>query len=175
MMLCCPPLLGFNKSSQFDKRSFVCWLDWGSMFAYGFTLIPMVLGPTLITIVYTYAYIFYTMRRLKQCVVGQEKEFITALTANLANPDHAMSFVLVLMFWVSWSPCVFVQAYEYMSGDKVVMQYLHFVVFWLGMSNSFWKSIIYIALSPKFRRSMKLFCLSLCCQRRRFERPDDDY
>ncbi|XP_018026169.1 G-protein coupled receptor 52 [Hyalella azteca] len=172
MMLCCPPLLGFDSSSHWDSRAFVCWLDWGSMLAYGFTLVPMVLGPTLITLVYTYAYIFYTMRRLKQCVVGQDKEFITALTANLANPDHAMSFVLVLMFWVSWAPCVIVRTYEYLSGSAIDVRFLHFIVFWIGALNSFWKSIIYVAFSPKFRKGLKLFCLSLCCQRQRYEQEE---
>jgi len=139
------------------------------MLAYGFTLVPLVLGPTLITISYTYAYIFYTMRRLKQCVVGQDKEFITALTANLANPDHAMSFVLVLLFWISWSPCVVLKTYEYLSDTRVNINHFHFFVFWFGALNSFWKSIIYLAMSPKFRYGLKLFCLSLCCQRRRHE------
>ncbi|XP_045584688.1 probable G-protein coupled receptor 21 [Procambarus clarkii] len=166
MMLCCPPLLGFNSSSHWDDEAFVCWLDWGSMIAYAFTLIPMVLGPTLITLFYTYGYIFNTMRRLKTCVVGQDKEFITALTSNLANPDHAMSFVLVLAFWLSWGPCVGVRTYEYISGHHIDVRFLHFAVFWLGALNSCWKSIIYIAMSPKFRRGLKLFCLSLCCQRK---------
>ncbi|KAG7172242.1 Rhodopsin-like 6 [Homarus americanus] len=166
MMLCCPPLLGFNSSSHWDAEAYVCWLDWGSMIAYAITLIPMVLGPTLITLFYTYGYIFNTMRRLKTCVVGQDKEFITALTSNLANPDHAMSFVLVLAFWLSWGPCVGVRTYEFLSGHHIDVRFLHFAVFWLGALNSCWKSIIYIAMSPKFRRGLKLFCLSLCCQRK---------
>ncbi|XP_076034380.1 melatonin receptor pdcr-1-like [Oratosquilla oratoria] len=166
MMLCCPPLLGFNSSSNWDKEAFVCWLDWGSMIAYAFTLVPMVLGPTLITIVYTYAYIFNTMRNLKAAFAGQDKEFVTALTTNLANPDHAMSFVLVLAFWLSWGPCVGVRTYEYFTGKYIDVHFLHFGIFWLGALNSCWKSLIYIAMSPKFRRGLKLFCMSLCCQRK---------
>ena len=174
MMLCTPPLLGFNSSCQWDAEALVCWLDWGSMIAYAFTLVPLVLGPTLITIVYTYAYIFHTMRRLKQCVIGQDKEFVTALTSNLANPDHAMSFVLVLSFWLSWGPCVGIRTYEFLTGKYIDVRFLHFIVFWLGALNSLWKSLIYIAMSPKFRHGLKLFCLSLCCQRK--PREDDlDY
>ncbi|KAL7633549.1 UNVERIFIED_CONTAM: hypothetical protein RMT77_016082 [Armadillidium vulgare] len=175
MMLCTPPLLGFNTSSQWDSEAFVCWLDWGSMIAYAFTLIPLVLGPTLITIVYTYAYIFHTMRKLKQCVVGQDKEFVTALTSNLANPDHAMSFVLVLTFWLSWGPCVGIRTYEYLTGKYIDVRFLHFTVFWLGALNSCWKSLIYVAMSPKFRHGLKLFCLSLCCQRKPRDADDLDY
>ena len=168
MMLCCPPLLGFNSSSHWDTEAFVCWLDWGSMIAYAITLVPMVLGPTLITIIYTYAYIFYIMRKLKHDgLVGQDKEFVTALGANLAQPDHVMSFMLVLAFWLSWGPCVCIRAYEYLSGRYIDIRFLHFAVFWLGALNSCSKALIYVAMSPKFRRGLKLFCLSLCCQRKR--------
>lgn len=176
MMICLPPLLGYSHSSYWDSEAFICWLKWDKMIAYAFTLIPLVLGPTLVTTIYTYAYIFNIMRKLKTFIIGQEKEFVTALTSNLANPDHALSFVLFIIFWVSWSPCLGIKTYEFVTGRYIDVRFLHFAVFWLGIMNSCWKFIIYVAMSPKFRQGLRLFCLSLCCRRKfRHIHHDQDY
>lgn len=121
-MLCCPPLLGFNKPI-FDKEAYICMLDWGSMAAYSVTLSILILGPSLITIVYTYTYIFSMFRKLKSGVPFHDKEYATALAENLSNPSHIMSFALVTTFWLSWTPYIGVNLYEYftspMENDQV--------------------------------------------------------
>jgi dopamine/ecdysteroid receptor len=49
---------------------------------------------------------------------------------------------------------------------------LHFAIVWVGVLNSFWKSLIYVTMSPSFRMGMRIFCLSLCC-RYKGRRGDD--
>lgn len=102
-MLCSPPLLGFNKP-LFDEESYVCMLDWGNMAAYSATLAILVLGPSLISIVYNYGYIFSMMRKIKSGAPIHDKEYATALSENLSNPSHIMSFALIFCFWLSWAP-----------------------------------------------------------------------
>lgn len=164
-MMCCPPLLGFNQP-LFDRDAFVCMLDWHDMAAYSATLAILVLGPSLITIVYTYSYIFSMMRRIKSGVPIHDKEYATALSENLSNPSHLMSFVLILTFWLSWSPFIFVRMYEYWSEHRLTFPHLHFAVFWLGILNSVWKALVLITLSPQFRLMLRILCLSICCKQK---------
>ncbi|EFA09248.1 probable G-protein coupled receptor 52 isoform X1 [Tribolium castaneum] len=162
-MLCCPPLLGFNQP-VFDKDAYICMLDWGSMAAYSVTLSILVLGPSLITIVYTYTYIFNMLRKLRSGYAFHDKEYATALSENLSNPSHLMSFSLVVAFWVSWTPYIGVKLYEYFTGVKLQVQFLHFGIVWLGFLNSFWKSMILITMSPQFRLALRIFCMTICCR-----------
>lgn len=162
-MLCCPPLLGYNKPI-FDKRAFVCFLDWKNMAAYTVTLSILVLGPSLISLLHNYAYIFMMRARLRSGVPIHDKEYATALAENLSNPSHVMSFALVLSFWISWAPLLCVYMYESVWGVTVEDPTIHFAVVWFGALNSCWKFLILTALSPHFRIALRIFCLTLCCR-----------
>ncbi|KAK7864933.1 hypothetical protein R5R35_008733 [Gryllus longicercus] len=162
-MLCCPPLLGFNKP-HFDRDAYICMLDWGNMAAYSVTVAILMLGPSLITIIYTYTYIFSMMKKLRSGVPIHDKEYATALSENLSNPSHVMSFVLVVTFWLSWTPYATVKLYEHFTNYKFQVPYLHFSIVWLGILNSFWKALILVALSPQFRLAVRIFCMTLCCR-----------
>uniref|UniRef100_A0ABD2XQZ4 G-protein coupled receptors family 1 profile domain-containing protein n=1 Tax=Trichogramma kaykai TaxID=54128 RepID=A0ABD2XQZ4_9HYME len=146
-MMCCPPLLGFNKAI-FDSEAFICMLDWGNMAAYTITLSILVLGPSVITIVYTYFYIFSMMRKLRSGVPIHDKEYATALSENLSNPSHIMSFVLVMAFWISWAPYAGLRIWSSLNGPPQV-PFLHFAVVWFGVTNSFWKAVVLGTLSPQ--------------------------
>lgn len=162
-MMCCPPLLGWQKP-LFDKEAYICMLDWGNMAAFSATLSILILGPSLITIIYTYAYIFAMMRKLKSGVPIHDKEYATALSENLANPSHIMSFVLVCAFWFSWTPYMGVKVYEYLWAVKLTHPFLHFGIVWIGFLNCFWKSIILVMMSPQFRLALRIFCMTICCR-----------
>ncbi|CAG9816400.1 unnamed protein product [Phaedon cochleariae] len=114
-MLCCPPLLGFSKPVV-DKEAFICMLDWGSMAAYSVTLSILVLGPSVITIVYTYSYIFGMLRKIRSGEPFHDKEYASALAENLSNPSHMMSFALVVTFVFSWTPYIAVKLYEHFTA-----------------------------------------------------------
>lgn len=161
-MMCCPPLLGFQKP-LFDEEAYICMLDWGNMAAYSITLSILILGPSLITLIYTYSYIFTMMKKLRSGVPIHDKEYATALSENLANPSHIMSFVLVMAFWASWTPFIGLNVYEFITGSKLT-HFLHFGVVWIGFLNSFWKSIIIVTLSPQFRLALRIFCMTICCR-----------
>lgn len=162
-MLCCPPLLGYNKPI-FDKRAFVCFLDWKNMAAYTVTLSILVLGPSVISLLHNYTYIFVMRARLRSGVPIHDKEYATALGENLANPSHVMSFALVISFWVSWGPLLCLSIYESAWGVKVEDPTIHFAVVWFGALNSCWKFVILTMLSPHFRIALRIFCLTLCCR-----------
>ena len=168
MLACCPPLLqgstGYAKP-YFDSEAFVCHLDWTSMAAYSVTLLVLVLCPTLATVAYTYFYIFNSMRKMRSSLLAQDKEYATALSENLSNPTHLMSFILVMTFWLSWLPFICLTLYEYVTQQRVEsIPFLHFAVFWLGICNSFFKLVIYVAMSPFFRHKLRGVCSTyLCC------------
>lgn len=71
-MLCSPPLLEFG-DPVFDQDTAVCMLDWQGMAAYSVTLSILVLGPSLITILYTYVYIYGAIRRLRRGFLAHDK------------------------------------------------------------------------------------------------------
>ncbi|KAJ8737638.1 hypothetical protein PYW08_000233 [Mythimna loreyi] len=163
-MLCCPPLLGYKKEANFDKETFICMLDWGTTYAYTATLGILVLGPSVISIVYNYYYIFSMKRRLNSGVPIHDKEYATALAENLSNPSHWMSFIMVCTFWLSWTPYVVVKLYEYCTDQEIKVPMLHFAVVWMGIMNSFWKIVILLTFSPQFRLALRILCLTACCR-----------
>lgn len=162
-MLCCPPLLGYSKPI-FDKDAYICKLDWGNMAAYSVTLAILVLGPSVISIVHNYGYIFVMMRRLKSGAPIHDKEYATALAENLANPSHLMSFALVFSFWVSWMPFICVRLFELVFNTRVETSTIHFAIVWFGVANSLWKFVIMTVMSPQFRLALRVFCLTICCK-----------
>lgn len=162
-MLCCPPLLGYSKPI-YDEEAYICKLDWGNMAAYSATLAILVLGPSVISIVHNYGYIFIMMRRLKSGAPIHDKEYATALAENLANPSHLMSFALVFSFWISWAPFITVRLYELIFDTQINIPMLHFAIVWLGVMNSFWKILIMMSMSPQFRLHLRVFCLTICCK-----------
>ncbi|XP_013181485.1 PREDICTED: probable G-protein coupled receptor 52 isoform X3 [Papilio xuthus] len=168
-MLCCPPLLGYKKEANYDARTFICMLDWASTYAYTATLGILVLGPSLISIVYNYYYIFAMRRKLNSGAPMHDKEYATALAENLANPSHCMSFLLVAAFWLSWIPYFALQIYEYFTAPVVKVPMLHFGVVWLGILNSFWKIVILITFSPQFRLALRILCLTCCRAKSRLQ------
>ncbi|XP_050684284.1 G-protein coupled receptor 52-like isoform X2 [Leptidea sinapis] len=163
-MLCCPPLLGYKKDASFDKETLICMLDWGTTYAYTATLGMLVLGPSVISIVHNYFYIFAMKRKLNSGTPIHDKEYATALAENLSNPSHCMSFVMVTTFWLSWTPYAGVRTYEFFTGEELRIPMLHFGMVWLGILNSFWKILILISLSPQFRLAMRILCLTACCR-----------
>ena len=170
--LCCPPILGVTRP-YFEKEVFICMMDWSGMPAYSITVGTLILIPSVLTIMYTYGYIFYTMRSINKCIPQGDKEYASALTENLAHPNHAMSFVIVATFWLSWLPWLGIRIYQSIFVHGTTIPYLQFTLFWLGVLNCFWKFPIYVSMSPRFRSGLKSFCLSLCCIRK--GRPPDIY
>lgn len=162
-LLCCPPILGYTAPVKNDVAH-ICMLDWGNMAAYSITLAILVLGPSVISIVHNYSYIFIMMRKLRSGEPIHDKEYATALAENLSNPSHMMSFALVFAFWMSWLPWISLRLYEQVTGDVVQSTLINFGVVWIGVLNSFWKIIIMTTMSPQFRIALRVFCLTICCK-----------
>ena len=165
-MMCTPPLLGDSNDSGFDTDSYICTLNWQSMIAYSATVVILVVGPSLITVIYTYSYVFVIVRRLKNGDLSHDKEYVTALTEALSNPNHTLSIVLILTFWLLWIPFLAIKTYEQISGHKLTISHLQFVIVWLGFSHSAWKAFILVTYSPQFRVMLRLLCITLCCRQK---------
>ncbi|XP_050542342.1 beta-1 adrenergic receptor [Daktulosphaira vitifoliae] len=165
-MLCCPPLLDFDNKAHYDPETAVCMLNWQIMTAYSVTLSILILGPSLITILYTYIYIYGAIRRLRRGFLAHDKEYVTALSENLSNPTHVTSFVLIVTFWVCWTPMMSIKAYQQLGNSPPVPAQVCFYALWLGISNSIWKAFVLIFLSPQFRVMLRLLCLTVSCRRK---------
>ncbi|GIY40752.1 g-protein coupled receptor 52 [Caerostris darwini] len=163
LFLCSPPLLGFSKG-RFYGDGHICMLDLGNMIPYSITLAVLVLAPSILTICYTYYFILSTMYKLRKCLSREEREYATAVSENLSNPDHLMSFVLIILFWINWTPWFGFRIYEQISKTKEEYHALHFWLLWLGITNCIWKFFVYLTMSPKFRFNLKRLCLSTCCR-----------
>ncbi|KAG8198955.1 hypothetical protein JTE90_001755 [Oedothorax gibbosus] len=169
LFLCSPPLLGFSKGN-FYEEGHICMLDLGNMIPYSITLAVLVLAPSVLTIGYTYFFILGTMYRLRKCLTKEERDYATAISENLSNPDHLMSFVLIVLFCITWMPWFVFRIYEVASLDQMTdydpqdYHALHFWLLWLGITDCIWKFFVYLTMSPKFRLSLKWLCLSLCCR-----------
>ncbi|CAG9799997.1 unnamed protein product [Chironomus riparius] len=162
-MLCCPSLWT-EAHPNFDKNAYICTPNWHDMAAYSVTLAILVLGPSIISIVYNYGYIFSMMRKIKSGVPIHDKEYATALAENLANPSHVMSFILVFLFALSWSPYVGIRIYQEITGVNIDDSIILFGAVWIGVFNSFWKIIIMSLMSPQFRLALRIFFLTICCR-----------
>ncbi|KAG5679214.1 hypothetical protein PVAND_008799 [Polypedilum vanderplanki] len=160
----CLPSLWTEKDPTFDKYAYICVPNWNHMAAYSITLCILVLGPSVISIVYNYGYIFSMMRKIKSGVAIHDKEYATALAENLANPSHVMSFLLVFLFTLSWSPYIGIRIYQEITGQEIDNPLLHFGVVWVGILNSFWKIIIMSMMSSQFRLALRIFFLTICCR-----------
>lgn len=144
----------------------ICMLDWGNMAAYSGTLMILVLGPSLISIIYNYFYIFSMMRKVKSGGIVHDKEYATALSEALSNPNHLLSFMLTFTFILCWTPLLSVRFYELVTGSVNANPLLYFGLVWFGILNCFWKFVIMFLLSPSFRTTLKIFCLTICCKTR---------
>lgn len=160
-----PPLLGV-KRPVFEKSAGLCMLDWADMKAYTTTLVILVLGPSLMSMLYNYVYIFTTVRKMRSGETFHDKEYVTALTETFANPNHKLSFTLMTTFWMCWAPLIFSRIYEVITGTMLVSPLVNFACFWLGMSHSCIKFFVMTSLSPKFKVMLKIFCLTICCRTR---------
>lgn len=162
-MLCCPSLWT-EKEAHFERFSYICVPNWSHMAAYSVTLAILVLGPSVISIVYNYGYIFSMMRKIRSGVAIHDKEYATALAENLANPSHIMSFLLVFLFWLSWSPYIGIRIYQEITGVEIDNPMLHFGAVWIGILNALWKFPIMCLMSPQFRLALRIFFLTICCR-----------
>ncbi|KAG1664154.1 Dopamine D2-like receptor [Nymphon striatum] len=60
ILLCSPPVLAFSRV-RYYHHAFICLPEFSDMLAYSVTLFILILGPSTITIIYSYFYIFKTM------------------------------------------------------------------------------------------------------------------
>ena len=160
---CCPPLLGFGEP-YFDKKAKFCHLGWNNMPAYSITFGILVLFPTICTVIFCYVFVFGKMRKLKIVITKQGKGYESALGETLTNPNHVMSFIVIIAFWLAWIPYISTKLYENVSNESISAP-LNFILFWFAISNSFWKFPIYFMMQPTFRHGMSLILRSVFCQR----------
>lgn len=97
-------------------------------------------------------------------VIISRFRYATALAENLANPSHVMSFLLMFLFWLSWSPYIGIRIYQEITDTEIANPLIHFGAVWIGMLNALWKFPIMCLMSPQFRLALKIFFLTICCR-----------
>lgn len=132
-----------NTSGKFLKNSFVCTLNWLNFEPYYITVTVIIILPCFFGTIYNFARIFL-MRLIYQsnkCF----KKLAEADVEYLMDPSHKMSVLLVILFWISWSPYIFHLITEnfYETVDEPT-----FFQYWTG---KFGKLPILTIFFPRYR------------------------
>lgn len=156
----CPPLFGYSQA-KFYQEAAICILDWGYLGAYTITASILVIGPSVITILYTFAYIFRKIYKYNKAVRENSKEAKSmqppVSDQPYGNANPIMVFVIITVFCVMWLPTLLLKAYENICGPTN-LHLVHFLTLWVAMLGGFWKFVILIMMNPKFRRGLRLLC-----------------
>lgn len=122
-------------------------------------------GPSTMTILYSYAYIFKMMFRYHRNQSKGRKALHCGGLMNeaLCEPSNMMTFILIILFLVSWTPWICFRLYEQITQQEINYPILQFIISWVGIANSFWKVIIYVTMSRKIRRRVIRMLLHISC------------
>lgn len=167
-LLCCPTLFGELKQAKYYKDSFLCVLDWGAVAPYSITLGVLVVTPSLISVFYTYSFIFKNLKNPENLEDNQK-----ALLEN--DPAYIMTFFVILAFTVSWAPYFALRAFETFVDAEIRSRPLQFTLIWLAIGGGNWKFFIYCIMNPDFRMGLRNLCRYLCCNRCFSEKPRSQY
>ncbi|OQV22032.1 putative Beta-4C adrenergic receptor [Hypsibius exemplaris] len=173
IFLCSPTLFAHNRVTYIAQVN-LCILDLNYMLAYSITLLILILGPTICTLIYCYYHVWKTMSELKRDIKEQEKEALTSTTENLKNPTHRLSFIIIVTFALGWFPWFILLTYEKAAHTTANVPYLHFACLWFGICGCCWKFPIYCCISRRFRRCLGHFFRSLCVKCRARKHVEDD-
>ncbi|GFV90995.1 hypothetical protein TNCV_1248821 [Trichonephila clavipes] len=147
--LCCPPLIGDSKGHFYDE-SFMCLLDINSMLPYSITLGCLVLMPSVLTLCYTYCYIFSTPS-------PDRKDDLDRF-----NFDHIATFMVTSAFIILWTPWGILGIIEHFSGKVLTGPTTRFWLLFLGELNTSWTPLTLLSVCGRCQlglRRMFRFCL----------------
>lgn len=158
IVLSCPPLVGYSDANYYMEAS-MCLLNWGHMSAYSVTMGALVITPSFITVVYTYAYIYVKITRYKWMSDEEKKECDWAPNNDppYGNASHNLTLAITLTFLLSWLPWLTLQAYQKAAGS-VDDPMAHFGTMWLGIGSSCWKFVALVTMNSRFRKGLKHLC-----------------
>lgn len=142
--LCSPPLLGDSRG-HFYHEGFLCLLDIASMLPYSITLGCLVLIPSVLTMLYTYIYIFTTSDCPKE-----EHERISSY--------HIATFAVTIEFVLLWLPWCFVNMIEHLSGRLLAGSSTRFWLLFFGESYIAWTPITLLTLCRRCRDGLSTLC-----------------
>lgn len=122
-------------------------------------------GPSTITIFYSYFYIFKTMYICHRSQSKGQNSLLCGglMKETLSDPDHMMSFMLILIFWLAWLPWICVGLYEQFAQRIIEIPILQFCVSWIALSGSVWKLPIYLIMSSKIRSDIEQMFHKISC------------
>lgn len=145
--LCCPPLLGDSRG-HFYHEGFLCLLDINNMLPYSITLACLVFIPSILTILYTYAYIF----------------------SNAGNPEvpkedydhnssyHITTFLVTVEYVVLWTPWGIVSMLENISGRSLESPGVRFWLLFLGESYIIWSPLTLLIMCKRCKSGFTALC-----------------
>ena len=160
LSFCLPPLFGASKARFYDQ-AYVCIIDWDLQKAYFITSGTLIIIPPLIALSFSNLYIFTSSYRIKRAVYEK------CTDSNSRPEKYAMSFIIGLLFLVSWMPWCLLQLTEIFLPPEEREQTpsgLHFSLMWLAVGNSAWKGVVYTIMDHDFRVGLKILSTKLVCK-----------
>ncbi|CAL1262507.1 unnamed protein product [Larinioides sclopetarius] len=143
--LCCPPLLGDSKGHFYDE-SFMCLLDVNSMLPYSITLACLVLMPSVLTLCYTYCYIFTDP---------------SAERKDGSNHDHIATFIVTAAFVLLWAPWGILRVVEQICGKVLAGSTTRFWLLFLGQVNTSWTPLTLLSSCGRCQLGLRMM-FKLC-------------
>lgn len=152
----CVPMLFGNDRGKYSSPSYICIVDWTLQKLYFVTSGVVIVMPATITLTYTNLYIFtHAYKKRKE----EYEKYIS--WGRSSRPKHYfMAFIIGVVYLVSWIPWCTFEIYDHFNHQvhsKVVFpRELHFYLLWLAVGNSFYKFVIYLAMSAEFREGLSV-------------------
>lgn len=146
--LCCPPLLGDSRG-HFYHEGFLCLLDISSMLPYSITIGCLVLIPSILTLLYTYSYIFTTTKSADATKEDYDHNSSYHITTFLVTVE----FVLLRMPWGV------ISIFELTSGRSLAGPITRFWMLLLGESYIAWTPLTILIMCGRCNAGLTAICI----------------
>ena len=146
--LCCPPLLGDSRG-HFYHEGFLCLLDITSMLPYSITIGCLVLIPSILTLLYTYTYIFTT----------SESGDVTKEDYKHNSSYHVAAFLVTVEFVILWMPWGVISIFELISGRTLAGPITRFWMLFLGESYIAWSPLTLLIMCGRCKTGFTAICI----------------
>lgn len=140
----------------------VCRINWHNLQVYYLSVVCVLFLPSILATFFILAKIF--VLRAKYLIGCFNLK--GSMAEALLEPTHRMTLILVLLFWLSWTPY---SIHLLLECGKIKINYLTFWDVWIGVSQSIWKLPIMIGFCPRYRGYFLDMMKFDCCQCKSFK------
>lgn len=135
----------------------MCALNWINLEPYYLTITCIIIIPCFLGTIYNFGRIFYV--QLSYQSHRYEEKLSEADVEYLMDPNHKMSVILVILFWMSWLPYIIHLVNENFT-KSVNEPGSGFFLYWIGRFQIICRLPILTICFPRYREYFQPFCLS---------------